>query len=168
MQRTLIIFKPDAVQRGLVGEILQRFERVGLKIVGMKMLAPDQAHYHHHYETIGTMVTRHGQKIFDITLEMIQAGPVCALVLEGVEVVAQVRKMVGPTEPKAAPPGTIRGDYAHISYSHADSLEIGITNLVHASGDPQEAEAEIAHWFKPDELHDYELPHAKFTQPKQK
>lgn len=168
MERTLIIFKPDSVQRGIIGEILSRFEKAGLKIVGMKMIAPDEAHYHHHYESIGTMITRHGQKIFNDTLVMMQEGPVIAAVLEGVESVALVRKMVGPTEPKAAAPGTIRGDYAHVSYGHADAQEIGIPNLIHASGDADEAKAEIAHWFSEAELFDYENVHQKFTQPKKK
>ena len=105
-EKTLIIFKPDAVQRGIVGEILARFEKVGLKIVGAKMLRPDYDHYYHHYENIGKMVSRRGQKAFDVTLEMMNAGPVIAFVLEGVEAVSLVRKMVGATEPKSALPGT--------------------------------------------------------------
>lgn len=164
MERTLIILKPDAVQRALVGDILTRFERVGLKIVGAKMLSPDYEHYYHHYETIGTMVTRHGKEIFDITLEMMQQGPVIAFVLEGVDAVEVVRKMVGPTEPKAAQPGTIRGDYAHVNYGRADSQHKGIPNLIHASGDTKEAEKEIKHWFKEEELFGYSVTHETFTQ----
>jgi nucleoside-diphosphate kinase len=165
MERTLVIFKPDAVQRGLVGEIVSRFEKTGLKIAGIKMLNPDKEHYHHHYETIGTMVTRHGQEIFDMTVKMMMRGPVIAMVLEGVGAVEQVRKMAGPTEPKSAPPGTIRGDYAHISYTHGDAKKIGIPNLIHASGDKDEAKAEIEHWFKTHELHSYESVHDTHTQP---
>jgi nucleoside-diphosphate kinase len=168
MEQTLIIFKPDSVQRGLVGEILQRFEKVGLRIAGMKMLTPDYDHLHHHYEAIGTMVTRHGQEVFEMTLEMMQAGPVIAAVLEGVEAVGLVRKMVGTTEPKSAQPGTIRGDYAHVSYGHADANKIGVPNLLHASGDKEEAKAEIAHWFSESEIYDYEATHQQFTQPKKK
>ena len=97
VERTLVLFKPDTVQRGLVGEILTRFERVGLKIVGTKMIFPDRDHYYRHYEDIGHMVTRRGQETFDITLEMMQLGPVIAMVLEGVESVSLVRKMVGGT-----------------------------------------------------------------------
>ena len=166
MERTLIILKPDALQRGIAGEIITRFERVGLKMVAAKMLAPDQAYYFHHYETIGQMVSRRGQKAFDVTLEMMQRGPVLAIVLEGVEAVEQVRKMVGTTEPKAAAPGTIRGDFAHVSFAHADKQDEGIANLIHASGDPEEAAKEIAHWFKDNEIHDYQVAHEKFTQPK--
>lgn len=164
MEKTLIIFKPDAVQRGIVGEILARFEQVGLKIVGMKMIEPTVEEFHHHYETIGTMVTRHGQKIFDDTVEMMQMGPVIAVVLEGIESVEVVRKMVGTTEPKNAPAGTIRGDYAHVSYSHADKEGLGILNILHASGDSDEAKAEIAHWFSEAELFEYAASHEPLTQ----
>ena len=165
-EKTLIIFKPDAVQRGIVGEILARFEKVGLKIVGAKMLRPDYDHYYHHYENIGKMVSRRGQKAFDVTLEMMNAGPVIAFVLEGVEAVSLVRKMVGATEPKSALPGTVRGDYAHMSFGHADANDVGIPNLMHASGDPEEAKVELAHWFAEGELFDYETVHDKFTQTK--
>ena len=163
-EQTLIVLKPDAVQRGIAGEILTRFERVGLKIVGAKMLQPSHEHLFHHYENIGKMITRRGQKAFDVTLEMMQSGPVLAVILEGVEAVSLVRKMVGPTEPKAAQPGTIRGDYAHMSFAHADEHGVGIPNLIHASGDPEEAAAEIGHWFADSEIFSYEVVHEKFTQ----
>ncbi len=168
MERTLIIFKPDALQRGIVGEILSRFEKVGLKIVGAKMIKPDREEFLHHYETIGKMVSRRGQEVFDITLDMMQAGPVLAMVLEGVEAVSLVRKMVGTTEPKSSAPGTIRGDYAHMSFAHGDAQKVGIPNILHASGDPDEAKAEIVHWFSEVELHDYEVAHEKFTQTRKK
>jgi nucleoside-diphosphate kinase len=166
LERTLIIMKPDAVMRGVTGEILTRFEKSGLKIVGAKMLKPDYDHFFHHYETIGTVVSRRGQEVFDITLEMMNQGPVIAYVLEGIEAAALVRKMVGATEPKSALPGTIRGDYSHISYAHADSAKVGIPNLIHASGDADEAKLEIAHWFSDSEIYDYQTVHEKFTQPK--
>lgn len=165
-EQTLIVFKPDTVQRGVVGEILTRFERVGLKIVGMKMICPDQDHYFHHYETIGKMVSRRGQKTFDATLELMSDGPVIACVLEGVEAASLVRKMVGATEPKAALPGTIRGDYAHISFAHADAQNLAVANIIHASGDANEAAEEIAHWFSHSELFEYETVYEKFTQRK--
>ncbi len=155
MEQTLIIFKPDAVQRGIVGEILTRFERAGLKVVGMKMLQPDYDHFHHHYEAIGTMITRHGERIFKDTLGMMQLGPVIAVVLEGIEAVELVRKMVGPTEPKSAQPGTIRGDYAHMTYGHSSAAKRGI---------PNEAKAEIDHWFSDSELFDYRTAHEHLTQ----
>ncbi len=168
MEQTLIILKPDALQRGIAGEIITRFERVGLKIVATKMLSPDYEHYFRHYETIGKMVSRRGQHAFDVTLDLMTSGPVIAIVLEGVEAVAQVRKMVGTTEPKGALPGTIRGDFAHVSFTYADIENTGIANLIHASGDVEEAKKEIAHWFADSEIYDYEATHEKFTQPKQK
>ncbi len=168
LERTLIIMKPDAVQRGITGEILTRFEKAGLKIVGAKMLKPDYDHFFHHYETIGKVVSRRGKEVFDVTLEMMSMGPVIAYVLEGIEAASLVRKMVGATEPKSALPGTIRGDYSHISYGHADNAKVGIPNLIHASGDAEEAVLEIKHWFADSELYDYETAHEKFTQPKSK
>ena len=135
MERTFVILKPDTIQRGIAGEIITRFERVGLKIVGIKMTNPDRDHYHKHYEDIGKMISRHNQHIFDITVDMMLVGPVIALVLEGVEAVSLVRKMAGTTEPKNSQPGTIRGDYAHISKAHADVKGVGVPNIVHASGD---------------------------------
>ena len=164
IERTLILFKPDAVQRGVVGEILTRFERVGLKIVGSKMLAPDQAHYYKHYEEIGQVITRRGQKTFDNVLDMMSQGPVIAMVFEGVEAVELVRKLVGSTEPKSSAPGTIRGDYSHMSYGYGDSTNKGIPNLNHASGDSADAEKEIPHWFADNELYDYTVLNEKFTR----
>lgn len=164
IEKTLVVFKPDAVQRGLVGEILTRFERVGLKIVGTKMLAPDRNHYYKHYEEIGKMVTRRGEDTFNITLEMMLSGPVIAMVFEGVEAVALVRKLVGTTEPKSAAPGTIRGDYSHMSFGYGDGAHKGIPNLIHASGDPEEAEQEISHWFSDAELYDYSVSSEQFTR----
>ena len=164
LEKTLILFKPDALQRGLIGEILTRFERVGLRIVATKMLAPDRDHYFQHYEGIGQMVTRRGEKAFNVTLDMMTQGPVIAMVLESVEAVSLVRKLVGGTEPKAAMPGTIRGDFSHMSFQYADGKEKGIPNLIHASGDPEEAEKEINHWFTDPELFDYEAVHEKFTR----
>jgi nucleoside-diphosphate kinase len=85
-------------------------------------------------------------------IAMISSGPIIALALEGVEVVEVVRKLVGTTEPKMAAPGTIRGDYAHVSFKHADEHKMGVFNLIHASGSKEEGEAEVAVWFKPEEL----------------
>lgn len=164
IQKTLVLFKPDTVQRGLVGEILTRFERVGLKIVATKMIAPNKDHYYRHYEEIGKMVTRRGEHAFNVTLEMMVQGPVIAMVFEGVEAVALVRKLVGPTEPKSAAPGTIRGDFSHMSFGYADEEGKGIPNLIHASGDEEEAEQEINHWFSDQELYQYNSVHEKFTR----
>lgn len=163
IQRTLILFKPDTLQRGLVGEILSRFERVGLKIVATKMLEPGKEHYYTHYEEIGQMISRRGQASFDAALNLMIQGPVIAMVLEGVEAVPLVRKLVGPTEPKSAQPGTIRGDFSHMSFGYADKQSIGIPNLIHASGDEKEAQKEIAHWFGDSEIYNYSNVHEKFT-----
>ena len=164
IQRTLILFKPDAVQRGIVGEILTRFERVGLKIIGTKMIFPNKEHYYKHYEGIGKMVTRRGEKAFDMALEFMTQGPVIAMVFEGVEAVELVRKLVGGTEPKTALPGTIRGDYSHMSFGYADEHNVGIPNLIHASGSVEEAKQEIEHWFADHEIYDYHSPREKFTR----
>ncbi len=164
IKRTLILFKPDAVQRGIVGEILTRFERVGLKIVGTKMIFPDKDHYHKHYEKIGKMITRRGEKAFDLALTFMTQGPVIAMVLEGVDAVDLVRKLVGITEPKNAAPGTIRGDFSHMSFGYAGQAGRGIPNLIHASGCMEEAAEEIAHWFNDGELYEYSTPRDKFTR----
>ncbi len=164
VERTLVVFKPDAVQRGVIGEILTRFERVGLKIVGTKMLAPTKDHYHAHYEAIGKMITRRGEEAFNYTLDYMTQGPVVAMVFEGVEAVSLVRKMVGATEPKQAAPGTIRGDFSHMSFGYANLIHQGTPNLIHASGDPVEAEQEIAHWFRPAEIYNYHVLHEKYTR----
>lgn len=164
LERTLVLFKPDALQRGLVGEILTRFERVGLRIVATKMVAPDKDHFHTHYEEIGQVITRRGETVFNQVLGMMTDGPVIAMVFEGVEAVELVRKLVGSTEPKSSAPGTIRGDYSHMSYGYADTEEKGIPNLIHASGDSEEAVKEVAHWFTEEEMFDYEALHEKFTR----
>jgi nucleoside-diphosphate kinase len=166
MERTLIILKPDAVQRQIVGEIITRFEKTGLKIVGVKMILPNREQYHHHYEDISKMVSRRGEAAFEATLKAMQEGPVIVMVLEGIEAVGIVRKIVGTTEPKEAAPGTIRGDYSHISFDYSKKTGSGIPNLVHASGDINEAEQEIAHWFSKDELFEYSTTHEYFTHVK--
>lgn len=168
MEKTLVIFKPDAVMRGIVGEIITRFERAGFKMVGIKMVEADYDQLFQHYEGIGTLKTRKGDDIFQSQLASMQDGPVIAMVLEGVDAVDSVRKMVGSTEPKSATPGTIRGDYAHVSYGHANGSGRGVANIVHASADVKEAEAEIAHWFSGTELHQYTATHEQFTQPPKK
>lgn len=164
IERTLVLFKPDAVQRGVVGEILTRFERVGLKIVGTKMIMPTKEEFHKHYEEIGQMISRRGEETFNITLDLMTTGPVIAMVFEGVEAVQLVRKLVGPTEPKSALPGTIRGDFSHMSFVYADAEHKGIPNLIHASGDDAEAAKEVAHWFSEEELYSYTALNEKFTR----
>jgi nucleoside-diphosphate kinase len=164
MERTLVVLKPDAVARGIAGEIISRFERAGLKIIALKMVAPDEAHLHHHYETIGTLISRRGEDVYRRNADFMESGPVIAIVLEGVQAVAAARKMVGETEPHAAQPGTIRGDYAHMTIEHANQQGGGLANLIHASADLKEAKAEIDHWFKPAELHEYKTVHQHLTQ----
>lgn len=164
IERTLVVFKPDAVSRAIVGQVLSRFEQVGLKIVGMKMMKPDRDFFYHHYETIGTMITRRGEKAFNMNLEAMQKSPVIAMVLEGVEAVSLVRKMAGATESKSAAPGTIRGDFSHMSFAYADEKDIGVPNVIHASGDPEEAKLEIKHWFRENELFDYQRADESFIR----
>ena len=164
IERTLLVFKTDAIQRGLMGEILARFERVGLKIVGMKMINPTREHYYEHYEGIGSMITRRGEDIFNRLVDTIFGDPVIAAVLEGVEAVEVARKLTGATEPKSAAIGTIRGDYCHVCYGRADSENKGIRNLIHTSADLAEAKKEIRLWFSESELFDYEVLHEKFTR----
>jgi len=161
MERTLVLLKPDAVDRGLTGEIISRFERVGLKIAALKLVWPEKEHAAKHYTE--DLAKRRGQHVRDLMIEMLTSGPVVAMCLEGVEAVEIVRKMVGTTEPKAAAPGTIRGDYSHVSFKHADSKKMGVYNLVHASGSVEEAPVEIAVWFTPEELHDYRPGYTKHT-----
>ncbi|HYV33867.1 MAG TPA: nucleoside-diphosphate kinase, partial [Candidatus Limnocylindria bacterium] len=126
MEKSLVLLKPDAVDRGLIGEIIQRFERVGLKIAGLKMVWPKKEHAAQHYTE--DLAQRRGQAVRDLMIEMLTSGPIVAIALEGVEAVEQVRKMIGATEPKSAAPGTIRGDYAHVSFKHADAKKMGVYN----------------------------------------
>ena len=153
IERTLILLKPDTVQRGICGEIISRLERAGLKIVGMRMVWADRDFAKQHY-------AEHLEKPFYKGLEdMIVMGPVIAMVLEGVESIELVRKMCGATEPKSANPGTIRGDYAQVSYGHADKRGIGIKNVIHASANKKDALTEIGLWFTPEQLHTYKTVH---------
>jgi nucleoside-diphosphate kinase len=157
IERTLIILKPDTIKRGLVGEIISRFERAGIKIVAMKMLAPDELQFHKHYEEIGQLISRWGQDIYDVTLAHMTESPVIAFVLEGVEVVSYVRKLVGTTDPKDSPAGTIRGDYTHVTRAFTNPIGATLPNILHASGDSEEAAREIALWFTPEEIYgDYD------------
>jgi nucleoside-diphosphate kinase len=140
MQRTLIIVKPDAVQRGLIGGVLSRLEARGLKLVGLKLIAIDEALARRHYGV------HEGKPFFAGLIEYITSSPVVVGVFEGPEAVAVVRATVGATNPVAAAPGTIRGDWA---------LEIG-RNLIHASDSPETAATEGALYFRPEEVVSYE------------
>ena len=160
-ERTLVILKPDALDRGIVGEILTRFERVGMKMVGMKLLVSEKDTAALHYTE--DLAQRRGEHVRTMMIEMLTSGPIVAMVLEGIDVVEVVRKMIGATEPKSAAPGTIRGDYAHISYRFADERKIGVFNLIHASATPEEAVVEIGIWFKPEELVKHAPSYTKLT-----
>ncbi len=156
IERTLVLIKPDGVERALVGEIIHRFEKVGLKIVGLKMVHIDEEFAKKHYSDV---CERKGEKVFSMLMELITMGPVVAMVLEGIGSVEIVRKMVGPTEPSKALPGTIRGDYAHTHYAMSDETEQAVRNIVHASGTSEEAKVEVALWFNENEIHSYETVH---------
>ncbi len=163
IQKTLVVLKPDTVGRSLVGEVMTRFEKVGLKLCAIKMLKPDRDFYFHHYETIGQMVSRRGEEAFKITLDYMNMWPVVAMVREGVESIALVRKMVGVTQSSEAAPGTIRGDYSHMNFDYAGEINRWLNNMIHASGNAEEAALEIAHRFNTDEVHaDYDLCNKKF------
>ncbi len=149
-EQTLVLLKPDVIDRGLIGEILQRFERVGLKLAGMKMLLPTAEHASNHYTE--DLAIRRGEHVRNLMIDMLVSGPVVAMVLEGVESVELVRKMIGSTEPKSALPGTIRGDYSHVSFGHTDKHNSKLYNLVHASSSVEEAKQEISVWFDEAEL----------------
>lgn len=165
MERTLIILKPDTIQRGIIGEVITRFERAGLKIVAMKMIAPDELHFHKHYEGISGLISRWGEDIYNVTLKQMTETPVIAFVLEGVDAVAHVRKMVGSTDPKDSAPGTIRGDYTHITRAYTNPLGATLPNIVHASGNSDEADLEIKLWFSDDEIYgDYETAHSPIVR----
>ncbi len=141
MQRTLIIFKPDCVQRRLVGAILGRFESKGLRVAALKLLKVDRALGEKHY------AEHQGKPFFEGLIGFITGGPVVVGVLEGPEAISVVRTMLGATNGAAAAPGTIRGDFS-ISKQN---------NLVHGSDSPESAQREIALWFKPEEIADYTI-----------
>lgn len=162
MQRTLILLKPDAVERALIGEIIARFERVGAKIVGAKMLRPEKELAMRHYTE--DLAKRRGENVRQIMMEALIAGPIIALVLEGVEIVEVARKLIGETEPKAAAAGTIRGDYSHVSFEYANKNNKAVFNLIHASATELEAEEEIKVWFSENEILEYNSPNDEFTQ----
>jgi len=153
IEQTVVLVKPDGVQRGIIGEIIKRFEQAGLKIVGMKMVWVDEDFAKKHYRK--DIAERHGEWVRKANLDFLQEGPVVAMLLEGADAIATVRKIVGPTEPKAAPPGTIRGDFCHVSYAYANEQNKVIKNVVHASGDKNDADIEIPLWFSKEDIHAY-------------
>jgi nucleoside-diphosphate kinase len=177
-EQTLVILKPDVTARGLVGEILTRFEHVGLKLVAMKMLmAPldvAKEHYKKDDEWLmkigGRLIQnlkldpvkedpkKHGQKVVDDLAKDLTLYPVIAFVLEGHNTIALVRKMIGDTSPENAMPGTIRGDYSQDSYALANASNRPVINLIHASDTVDNAKKEIALWFKKNELIEWIKP----------
>jgi nucleoside-diphosphate kinase len=184
-QRTLVIIKPDAVQRGLIGEIIGRLERAGLSIIGMKLLHPNLEQAKNHYPATDVQLRQMGNKtiktysdlgidpveelgtndpvsigrmIHSWNAEFLSSGPVVACVVQGVHSVRKVRAIAGKTMPIDAAPGTIRGDYSSESPAVSNLLKSSVHNLVHASddeNDPEEPEKEIAHWFSTDEIVSY-------------
>lgn len=160
-QQTLVLIKPDGVKRGLMGRILSRFEDAGLKVIAMRMRQTDEAHALQHYTE--DITVRRGQKVRDQLIDFLKTGPVLAMVLEGVDAIENVRKMVGSTEPKSALPGTIRGDFSHVSFSHADGNDRVIENLIHASGNEEDAKHEVLLWFNEDEMCEYKTVHEAHT-----
>merc|ERR1712228_810039 len=135
-ERTYIMIKPDGVQRGLVGQIIQRFETKGFKLVAMKLTQPGKAHMEKHYADLA------GKKFFPDLVEYMCSGPVCAMVWEGDNAVKTGRKMLGATRPFDSEPVTIRGDFC---------IDVG-RNIIHGSDAVESANHEIKLWFKPEEL----------------
>ncbi|MDY6789497.1 MAG: nucleoside-diphosphate kinase [Candidatus Nanohaloarchaea archaeon] len=149
LERTFVALKPDAVQRGITGQILHRLERSGMRLSAMKMIRADDETLEEHY-------SEHvGKDFYEGLRDFMKEGPIIAMVWEGVNAVENIRKLVGDTAPKEAQPGTIRGDFAHVSFEHADKEGKAVKNIIHASGEPEEAKEEVSIWFDEEELHDY-------------
>ena len=153
IQQTLVLIKPDGVQRGLIGEVIKRFEQRGLKIIALKLTKVSRDLAQNHYTD--DIAKRRGEAVRKRLLEFITESPVVAMIIEGVDAIENVRKIVGATESKAAVPGTIRGDFSHISYAHADEKKIAVKNIIHASADEKDAAYETKLWFSIDEIHSY-------------
>jgi nucleoside-diphosphate kinase len=179
-ERTLVIVKPDGVQRSLVGEIIGRYERTGLKLVAMKMMTPAEDFAQKHYydvggdewlESVGAKARAayekkgmqspyatnkdNGWAVLKSNAKYLSSGPVVCMVWEGNQACALVRKITGTTEPLSSDVGTIRGDFTLDSYQLADIDQRSVRNLIHASGNPEESAKEIPIWFKEEELQDY-------------
>ncbi len=176
-ERSLVLLKPDAVQRSLVGEIIKRFEQTGLKISALKLIEATEAQLLDHYnkddawyqkkgegvveELKGQEIEiekepiEYGKDIIRTVVKYMTAGPVLAMVIEGNQATSVVTKIVGSTEPSSSDVGTIRGDYTVDSYGHATYENRAVRNLVHQSESPEEAEREIKIWFAKEEIIDY-------------
>ncbi len=187
-ERSLVLVKPDGVQRALIGETIKRFEQRGLKIVALKMVKPSIDHINDHYPKDDKWIERLGEKGFTTfkelgidpkevmgTTDKKKAGemvrkwlvdymteaPVVAMVIEGIHAIDMIRKIVGPTLPAKAPIGTIRGDYSVDSPAAANVQKRSVKNMIHASETPEEAAQEIKHWFSEEEIHDWARPDHK-------
>lgn len=177
MERTLVLLKPDTVLRGLVGEILHRFERVGLKIVAMKMIQAQRETLEKHYFKDETWLREKGElykkkmnmpadtdpiaigkNIVEGLVKDMQTSPIVAVVLEGHNATYTVKRLTGPTNIDDAAPGTIRGDYSHDTFELANKSNRPNLTIVHATDNPNESQKEIDYWFSPDEIHDYKKP----------
>ena len=179
-ERTLVIIKPDGIQRSLIGEVIKRYEQVGLKLVAMKMMVPTKELVEQHYTLDPEWRRITGEKTIkgykdkglkpptedplEITgillgrlADYMTSGPVIAMVWQGAHAVAIVRKITGGTEPLTSGVGTIRGDFVLDSYQMSDGDGRAVRNIIHASGSVKEANDEIAHWFKKEELFNYKL-----------
>lgn len=156
LQRSLVVIKPDGVIRGLVGEIISRFERAGLKIIAMKMIWVDEDFAKEHYFDVEE---RHGEKVLRSLIGYITEGPVVAMCLEGVEAIEVIRKIAGNTYPREALPGTIRGDFCHISKEYANAKNKKVANVIHTSANEEEAEIELRLWFSIEDMHEYKTVH---------
>lgn len=178
-EKTLVIIKPDGVQRSLIGEIIGRFERTGLKLLALKMFIPEEKQCWEHYnkdeewfekkgkvivedrKKAGVVVDKdaieYGKDIIRQLADFMTSGPVVAMVVQGNQAVNIVTKIVGTTEPMTSDMGTIRGDLTVDSYALAGVDGRAVRNLIHCSDKPEEAEREIKIWFSPDEILNYRL-----------
>lgn len=179
-EQTLVIIKPDGVQRTLIGEIIKRYERMGLKLAGIKMLLASETQVREHYsldpewkQKVGEKAIESykkkgetppssdplevGDRVIDGLAKYLTAGPVIAMVWQGAHAVEVVRKVTGGTEPRTSDVGTVRGDFVLDSYAMGDTDGRAVRNLIHASGSVDEATQEINHWFDKKELVDYRL-----------
>jgi nucleoside-diphosphate kinase len=157
IEKTFVMIKPDGVKRAIVGDVIQRFEKAGLKLVGMKMMYINEDFAKDHYTE--DIAIRRGERVRQDLIQFVTEGPVVSMVWEGIHAIEVIRKIVGTTEPKTAQPGTIRGDYAHVSFAYADDKKIAVKNVIHASADKGDAEREIRLWFAVEELHKYKNVH---------
>jgi nucleoside-diphosphate kinase len=180
-ERTLVIIKPDGVQRTLIGEIIKRYECAGFKLVGLKLVVPTSEQATNHYMvggeewllSVGTKAAaayekkglkspfetprENGMAILQTNAKYMSSGPVIAMIWQGAHIVEVIRKLTGGTEPRSSDVGSIRGDYVHDSYMMADADNRSIRNLIHASGAPDEANKEIPIWFNENEIFNYRL-----------